>query len=95
MPRRPEPRAQTANGLRRGIVAEAVARGGLGFIEPRDRGGQLPMRASASSTEHEQHRGGAVEYSLADGSIGVEAVQVKAFAIEDEAFAGGRAEGRD
>jgi hypothetical protein len=53
------------------------------------------MRASASSTEHEQHRGGAVEYSLADGSIGVEAVQVKAFAIEDEAFAGGRAEGRD
>jgi cold shock CspA family protein len=94
MSRPTESVALSANALRRGIVAEPVAGAGLGFIEPGDRGGQLPMRASSIVTEHELQRGAAVEYSLADGSMGVEAVQVKACPLEDEGFAGGRHAGR-
>jgi cold shock CspA family protein len=84
-PRPSEPVAQAAS-VRRGIVAEAVAEGGLGFIEPSDRGGLLPMRASNVDVEDELQPGDAVEYSLAAGSMGVEAVEVKALAREDEAF---------
>ena len=94
MSRPTEPVARRANALRRGVVAEPVAGAGVGFIEPSDRGGQLPVRASSIVTEHALQRGDAVEYSLADGSMGVEAVQVKAFAVEDEGFAGGRRAGR-
>jgi cold shock CspA family protein len=91
----PEPGAQTANALRRGIVAEPVASAGVGFIEPRDRGGQLAMRAASIVAGHALQRGDAVEYSLAVGCMGVEAVQVNAVVVEDESFAGGRGEGRD
>ena len=59
------------------MVAEAVTEAGYGFIQPDDRGGQLPMRASESDGERPLLAGERVEYSLAAGSLGVEAVSVK------------------
>jgi cold shock CspA family protein len=57
-------------------VAEAVAEAGFGFIEPDDHGGQVPMRASSVDCDRDLVAGETVEYSLAAGSLGVEAVGV-------------------
>lgn len=52
------------------------------------------MRAANVDAGHELERGDAVEYSLAVGSMGVEAVHVQAFAVEDEGVAARRPEAR-
>jgi cold shock CspA family protein len=83
VPRPNDARSQAANALRRGIVAEAVAGAGLGFIEPSDRGGQLPMRAS-NVAGHQLQPGDTVEYSLAAGSMGIEAVEVTPLAGQSD-----------
>jgi cold shock CspA family protein len=68
---------------RRGVVTEAATEAGYGFIEPDDRGGQLPMRASEIDGERLFVAGESVEYSLAAGSLGVEAVDVKPLEAAD------------
>jgi len=69
--------------VRRGVVTEAATDAGYGFIEPDDRGGQLPMRASEIDGERPLVAGEPVEYSLAAGSLGVEAVDVKRLEAAD------------
>src|ERR1043165_8286572 len=59
---------------RGGVVPEAATDAGYGFIEPDDRGGQLPMRASEIDGERPLVAGEPVEYSLAGGRLGGEAV---------------------
>src|ERR1051326_8543025 len=58
---------------RRGVVPEA----GYGVIDPDDGGGALPTRASEIHGEHPLVAGEPVEYSLAAGSLGVEAADAK------------------
>jgi cold shock CspA family protein len=69
--------SRRSEGTRRGVVAEVVADAGFGVIEPDDHGGQLPMRAVSVDCDRDLLAGDAVEYSLAAGSLGVEAVGVK------------------